>query len=49
MTRQADLSSRTRSLFGAPFFHNLGVGPACSLLAGLNILFIIPLFVRLSF
>ncbi|TNY21890.1 Benomyl/methotrexate resistance protein [Rhodotorula diobovata] len=31
-------------LFGAPFFHNLGVGPACSLLAGLNILFIIPLF-----
>ncbi|BGP40666.1 hypothetical protein JCM10449v2_004628 [Rhodotorula kratochvilovae] len=30
-------------LFGAPFFHNLGVGPASSLLAGLNIVFFIPL------
>ncbi|GJN91084.1 hypothetical protein Rhopal_004100-T1 [Rhodotorula paludigena] len=30
-------------LFGAPFFHNLGVGPASSLLAGLNIVFYIPL------
>ncbi|GAA5897660.1 hypothetical protein JCM6882_000062 [Rhodosporidiobolus microsporus] len=30
-------------LFGAPMFHNLGVGPACSLLAGLNILLFPPL------
>ncbi|GAA5996395.1 hypothetical protein JCM11641_004944, partial [Rhodosporidiobolus odoratus] len=30
-------------LFGAPLFHNLGVGPACSLLAGLNILLFPPL------
>ncbi|GAA5826382.1 hypothetical protein JCM11251_002343 [Rhodosporidiobolus azoricus] len=30
-------------LFGAPLFHNLGVGPASSLLAGLNILLFPPL------
>lgn len=33
-------------LFGQFFFKNLGVGPASSLLAGLNILFMIPLYVR---
>ncbi|BGP25194.1 benomyl methotrexate resistance protein [Rhodotorula toruloides] len=31
-------------LFGRAFFTNLGVGPASSLLAGLNIVFIIPLW-----
>ncbi|GAA5993408.1 hypothetical protein JCM10908_002653 [Rhodotorula pacifica] len=31
-------------LFGSFFFKNLGVGPASSLLAGLNILFMIPLY-----
>ncbi|GAA5854418.1 hypothetical protein JCM9279_001039 [Rhodotorula babjevae] len=36
-------------LFGSFFFHNLGVGPACSLLAGLNILFMIPLFCLFKF
>ncbi|GAA6049690.1 hypothetical protein JCM3770_004410 [Rhodotorula araucariae] len=36
-------------LFGAPFFNNLGVGPACSLLAALNIVFIIPLFFLFKF
>ncbi|GAA5868162.1 hypothetical protein JCM1840_006163 [Sporobolomyces johnsonii] len=31
-------------LFGHAFFTNLGVGPACSLLAGISILMIIPLY-----
>ncbi|BGP16849.1 hypothetical protein JCM10213v2_004854 [Rhodosporidiobolus nylandii] len=30
-------------LFGSALFHNLGVGPACSLLAGLNIVLFPPL------
>ncbi|POY71076.1 hypothetical protein BMF94_5833 [Rhodotorula taiwanensis] len=36
---------RSSMAAGFPFFFkNLGVGPACSLLAGLNILFMIPLY-----
>lgn len=31
-------------LFGSFFYKKLGVGPACSFLAGLNILFMIPLY-----
>ncbi|GAA6017966.1 hypothetical protein JCM10207_002723 [Rhodosporidiobolus poonsookiae] len=31
-------------LFGRPFFSNLGVGPACSILGGISILLTIPLF-----
>ena len=34
------------SLFGRPFFHNLGVGPGCSLLAGLALGMIPLLYVR---
>ncbi|TNY17179.1 Benomyl/methotrexate resistance protein [Rhodotorula diobovata] len=31
-------------LAGRPFFHTLGVGPACSLLGGVSILLMIPLY-----
>lgn len=37
-------SSESRSLFGHAFYTHLGVGGACSLLAGLSALMIIPLF-----
>jgi DHA1 family multidrug resistance protein-like MFS transporter len=36
-------------LFGTIFFVKLGLGPACSLLAGVSVILIIALYVRLFF